>query len=106
MRRVLLSIALALATLSCLTPAQAASSAVRVIAVGDIAQSDGHQGPTAKLARYLDPSRILLLGDLAYPVGSRHCTGHCTSARRCPILSIVTPKNRTLVGRVGLEPTT
>ncbi len=47
-----------------------ASESVTIVAVGDIAQKDGHQAATAALAQRIDADQILLLGDLAYYQGS------------------------------------
>ncbi|MEY4322344.1 MAG: hypothetical protein RL410_125 [Actinomycetota bacterium] len=52
------------------TAPSVATQTVDVVAVGDIAQKNGHQSETAALAQRLNPDQILLLGDLAYYQGS------------------------------------
>jgi len=47
-----------------------AQSSVTIVAVGDIARKGGGQATTAALTKNLNPSRIILMGDLAYKTGS------------------------------------
>jgi hypothetical protein len=50
--------------------AAASSDVVRVVAVGDIAASNGLDDRVAQLVARLSPDTLLLLGDIAYPNGS------------------------------------
>lgn len=54
---------------STIQPAQANTS-VTIVAVGDIAKSRGGQAKTAALTKNLNPTHIILLGDLVYPNGT------------------------------------
>lgn len=55
-----------------MNPSSAADSAIKVVAVGDIAYTvGGAQEATASLTQALDPSLLLLIGDLAYNKGSK-----------------------------------
>jgi hypothetical protein len=46
---------------------------LRIVAVGDISRDRiGEQKRTARLVRSLEPSRVLLLGDIQYPAGTYH----------------------------------
>ena len=61
------------ATATNAVPAEVAGAqgpGVHVVAVGDIANEGGAYAQTAELARILDPERVLLAGDIAYPSGS------------------------------------
>ncbi|MEY4348295.1 MAG: hypothetical protein RIS43_714 [Actinomycetota bacterium] len=70
MKRVMTAVAsMSMLVIITVTPSRASESAV-IVAVGDIAQKNGYQAQTAALAQRIDPSQILLLGDLAYYQGS------------------------------------
>lgn len=51
-------------------PPAPAAAAFKVVAAGDIACRNCHDGPTAALARGLRPQLVLGLGDLQYPNGT------------------------------------
>ena len=53
----------------CGIPAQATTTTT-IVAVGDIARSNGGQYKTAQLTKNLKPNAVILLGDLAYSNGS------------------------------------
>ena len=53
-----------------LIPTANASDPTVIVAVGDIARSDGGQAKTALLTSNLNPDKVLLIGDLVYEKGT------------------------------------
>ena len=51
-------------------PSNSATTSTTVVAVGDIARVNGGQNLTGTLAKNLAPSKVLMIGDLAYTYGS------------------------------------
>ena len=69
LRLTLLATGLVAATLTS-GSASSAEVSTTVVAVGDIARINGGQNATGSLAKTLAPSKVLMIGDLAYTYGS------------------------------------